>query len=120
MSERDAKAEAHQRIERGTTCFNEGKCRQANAYFYDADIARRAAQAARDAIIRDRSLATSSVWITVQRRFVFIQGCVKRPEQIAQWEAIMKSVADVDYVSADLAVGTRLRSKRMPYPTMSH
>lgn len=116
MTEREAKADAHQRIERGTTCFNAGKCTQANAYFYDAEIAKRLDAAARAAIARDITLARSSVWFTVQRRFVFVQGCVSQRGHIARWEAIAKQAPDVDYVSVDLLVGTRPANGRMPYP----
>jgi hypothetical protein len=118
MTEREAKADAHQRIERGTSCFNEGKCKEANAYFYDPRIAKNAEAAARAAIAKDKSLANSSVWFTVQRRFVFVQGCVANKAQIAKWDALVKALPEVDYVSTDLAVGTTPKNGRMPYPTM--
>jgi hypothetical protein len=118
MTEREAKADAHQRIERGTTCFNAGKCKESNAYFYDLRIAKNAEAAARAAIARDKTLANSSVWFTVQRRFAFVHGCVANEKQIAKWTALLKAVPEVDYVSVDLALGTKPKNGRMPYPTM--
>ncbi|WP_395706151.1 hypothetical protein [Casimicrobium huifangae] len=74
MTEREAwQAEAHPRIERGTTCFMAGKCKEPNAYRYDARIAERAQAAVVDAVRETPALAKSSVWLTVQRRFVFAQ-----------------------------------------------
>ncbi|MFJ5383833.1 BON domain-containing protein, partial [Cupriavidus sp. CER94] len=39
ISEDDWKREAHHRIEEGNHCYAEGRCRLANAYQYDAEIA---------------------------------------------------------------------------------
>ncbi|HOB03416.1 MAG TPA: transporter [Casimicrobium huifangae] len=119
MTEREAQAEAHPRIERGTTCFMAGKCKEPNAYRYDARIAERAQAAVVDAVRETPALAKSSVWLTVQRRFVFAQGCVGDRRQIAQWEALLRAVPDVEYVSADFAVGsTAAQFQRVPYPVM--
>ena len=119
MTAREAQAEAHPRIERGTTCFMAGKCKEPNAYRYDARIAERAQAAVVDAVRETPALAKSSVWLTVQRRFVFAQGCVGDRRQIAQWEALLRAVPDVEYVSADFAVGSTAKQfQRVPYPVM--
>lgn len=119
MTADDARAEAHPRVERGTSCFRAGKCSEPNSYRYDVPIARAAQQAARDAIARKPALARSSVWITVQRRFIFVHGCVAARSQIATWEALFRHIPDVDYVSVDLAVVESGRLPvRVPYPVM--
>jgi len=119
MTAREAQAEAHPRIERGTTCFMAGKCKEPNAYRYDAGIAARAQTAVTDAVRKTPALAQSSVWLTVQRRFVFAQGCVGDRRHIAQWEALLRAVPDVEYVSADFAVGSTAKQfQRVPYPVM--
>ena len=119
MTAREAQAEAHPRIERGTTCFMAGKCKEPNAYRYDATIAGHARAAVVDAVGKTPALAQSSVWLTVQRRFIFAQGCVGDKRQIAQWEAVLRSVPDVEYVSADFAVGSSPKQfRRVPYPVM--
>ncbi|MGL5002010.1 MAG: BON domain-containing protein [Casimicrobium sp.] len=118
MTIAEANAEAHPRIERGTTCFQSGKCKQANAYFYDPQIARTAQAMVEKELASSAALRRSSVWLTVQRRFVFVQGCVASASQIARWEALIKRVPDVEYVGVDLAVGTAPKNGRMPYPLM--
>lgn len=119
MTLQEARAEAHPRVERGTTCFRAGKCSEPNSYRYDARIAHAAQRAAAAAVLKSPGLAASSVWITVQRRFIFVHGCVARSEQISRWETLFKRVADVEYVGADLAVlDAGKLPKRVPYPVM--
>ena len=122
MTEREAQMEAHPRIERGTSCFMAGKCSEPNAYRYDARIAKAAQDVVARAVRRDAGLAQSSVWLTVQRRFVFVQGCVADRAQVARRRALIKAVPDVEYVGVDLAVVKRasggLSVGRVPYPSM--
>ena len=119
MTLQEARAEAHPRIERGTTCFRARKCTEPNSYRYDARIAQAAQLAATAAVLKSPSLSDSSVWITVQRRFIFVHGCVARREQIARWETLFRRVSDVEYVGADLAVMAAGKlPKRVPYPIM--
>jgi hypothetical protein len=118
MTMSEANAEAHPRIERGTTCFMSGKCKEPNAYRYDPQIAEAAKLAVENAVKKEPSLAKTSVWLTVQRRFIFAQGCVTNAKDVARWEAVLKRVPEVEYVSVDLAVGTMPKNGRMPYPAM--
>ena len=122
MTAREAQMEAHPRIERGTSCFMAGKCTEPNAYRYDQRIANAAQGAVTKALRRDPKLARSSVWLTVQRRFVFVHGCVAGRWQIARWEALIKAVPEVQYVGVDLAVLQRSSNGeklgRIPYPMM--
>ncbi|MCM5678998.1 BON domain-containing protein [Schlegelella sp. S2-27] len=101
--------EAHQRAERGTTCWLEKKCAEPNAYRYDAGIAERALEAVR----ADARFDRSSVWITVQRRFIYLEGCVASAAQGVALEQAMQGVADVDRVLPLLITGTRAPP---PYP----
>jgi hypothetical protein len=118
MTLAEANAEAHPRIERGTTCFMSGKCKEPNAYRYDAQIGAAAKLTFEVAVGKEPSYARSSVWLTVQRRFVFAHGCVSSKAQATQIEALLKSVPDVEYVGADFIVGNPLKVKRVPYPVM--
>ena len=119
MTEKDARAEAHPRIERGTTCFRAGKCGEPNSYRYDARIAAAAQAVALTAIKARPSLADSSLWITVQRRFIFGHGCVARKSDVVRWERVFKTVPEVEYVGVDLAVGQRaVDFARLPYLAM--
>jgi hypothetical protein len=117
MTVKEAQMEAHPRIERGTTCFMTGKCIEPNAYRYDVRIAATAQEAVQRALTKTSSLSQSSVWLTVQRRFVFVHGCVARRNDAARWEAILRAVPDVEYVGVDLAVVSAGRlPQRIPYP----
>lgn len=83
--------EAHSRAQHGTSCYHSGRCRLPNAYLYDKEIAPRAVQY----LQRDDRLADSSVWITVQRRIVFLQGCVKTRGQAETMERSVGLIDDV-------------------------
>jgi hypothetical protein len=118
MTLAEANAEAHPRIERGTTCFMSGKCKEPNAYRYDARIGEASKLAVENTVKKTPSLAKTSVWITVQRRFVFAHGCVSAKAQVRQFETLLKSVPDVEYVSADFVVDDAAKLPRVPYPVM--
>ncbi len=93
-TEATRRQEAHSRIERGTSCWLAGECAEPNAYRFDARIA----QAAIAALRSDPVLADTAIWVTAQRRFVYLEGCVATEAQAARAEALVKGVADVQYV----------------------
>ena len=120
MTSNEARAEAHSRIEHGTTCFRAGKCSGPDSYRYDARIAQAAQRAVVAAVLKSPGLSDSSVWITVQRRLIFVHGCVARREQISRWQTLFRRVAEVECVGADLAVTNAGKlPKRMPCPIMA-
>jgi len=84
-TEAERRVEAHSRVERGTTCWLQGLCAEPNAYRYDAANAIAAAAALR----RDPALAGSTIWLTAQRRFVYLEGCVADPAQARRAEALV-------------------------------
>jgi hypothetical protein len=86
-----ARFEAHSRGERGTSCYQSGRCRLPNSYLYDNEIIPRVQRFIR----QDKRFAESSVWIAGQRRWVYLQGCVKTR---AQADAMVKAVQTVDDV----------------------
>jgi hypothetical protein len=106
-SEAERRVEVHSRAERGTTCWLAGLCAEPNAYRYDAANAK----AAVSALQGDRSLASSAIWVTAQRRFVYLEGCVATAAQAARAEALVKSLPDVERVIPALA----LPDERSPY-----
>jgi osmotically-inducible protein OsmY len=101
MTDAEAKAQAHGRIERGTSCFQSGRCRLPNAYLYDQEIMPRV----RKAVAADgRFDATTSVWALGQRRWIWLQGCVRSAEDAAALEALVKQLDDVEAVFNELQV----------------
>jgi hypothetical protein len=102
LTEEQMRREAHQRAERGTSCFRAGRCRLPNAYLYDREIAARVVKA----ITADSRFADTSVWIEGQRRWVWLKGCVAREEQKQALEQLVRTIDDVEAVIDQLQVGT--------------
>jgi len=92
--------EAHYRVERGTSCWLAGQCSEPNAYRYDARIA----EAVVAALRADALLADTALWVIAERRFVYLQGCVRDATQAARAEAIAKAAPDVQVVIAAISV----------------
>lgn len=108
----EQRREAHYRIERGTSCWLAGKCSDSNAYRYDKGIAPQV-EAALKAV---PGIERSSVWVTIQRRWVFLEGCVAAPEQPAQLEQAVRAVPEVEAVVPALDVGA---ARRPRYPLLT-
>jgi hypothetical protein len=89
MDASEWRAEAHWRIETGTSCWLAGRCADANAYRYDATIA----QALFPRLQALPELGGASVWAYLQRRVLFVQGCVADADQAARLEAALKQAA---------------------------
>ncbi len=102
LSETEMKSESHARAERGTSCWMAGECMQPNAYLYDAGIAR----AIRERLADDAAFRGASLWVTVKRRFVWLQGCVADDSQATRLEAVLRAVPDVERVIVDVMHGT--------------
>jgi len=71
VTEAERTANAHHRAERGTTCWLVGKCDRPNSYDYDQDIA----SAFKSALDTENPFQDSTLWVTVQGRVVYIEGC---------------------------------------------
>ncbi len=97
------KLQAHARIERGTSCWLQKKCEDSNAYRRDAEVQQRVLQNLRE----DRRLESASVWITTERHFVTVQGCVRDATQRRALLDRVRSTAGVDLVIDQLQLGTR-------------
>ncbi|WP_369804589.1 BON domain-containing protein [Cupriavidus sp. YR651] len=98
ISEDEWKRDAHHRIEEGNHCYVEGRCRLANAYRYDKDIAE-AVQRRLDTLRRTLpGWQNSSLWIMVRGRWLTVQGCVAPGFDRAPFLAALKEVADVERV----------------------
>jgi hypothetical protein len=101
ITEAEMRQQAHGRIERGTSCWLAKKCEDSNAYRRDAEIQRRVLQSIRS----DATFATSSVWVTTERRYVTLQGCVGSAETRSKLLARVRAVEGVEQVFDQLIVG---------------
>jgi hypothetical protein len=101
LTQEEQRREAHDRIERGTSCWLEGRCADSNVYRGDQALGAKV-KAAMEAL---PGIADTSVWVTVQRHWVFLQGCVASPQQAARLEEAAKSVDGIELVVPALDVG---------------
>lgn len=100
LTEAQARAEAHGRIERGTSCYQSGQCRLPNSYLYDKEIIPRVKRA----IEADGRFAETSIWLEGQRRFVWLKGCVRTAGQASELEKLVRGLDDVQGVMNQLTV----------------
>jgi hypothetical protein len=112
LSEEQIRKEAHDRAQRGTSCWLAGRCRLHNAYLYDKEIIPRVVKA----VAADGRYTDTSVWALGQRRWVWLKGCVAKPEQRAALETLVRQIDDVEGVVNELMVGT---TDAPPYKTVA-
>jgi hypothetical protein len=97
VDERGRREQAHRRAEKGTTCWLAGECDRPKAYAYDQDIA----AAIRQAFTGNTVFAsTTALWITVQGRVVYVEGCVSDPSAEQHIETMMRSLPHVQQAIA--------------------
>ena len=87
-TEAERRTQIHSRLERGTSCWLADKCADSNAYGYDQPLASKV-HAALDTV---PGVRRGSVWVIVQRRWVYLQGCVPTRELRARLERAARAV----------------------------
>ena len=114
ITEQERRVQSHHRAERGTTCWLAGQCDRPNFYAYDADIA----DAIKAALKASNPFAGATLWVTVQGRVVYIEGCVPDQGMEPALETFAKGVAGVQQaIAAVLVKGAP--SARPPYRLLS-
>lgn len=102
------RTQAHQRVERGTSCCLAGTCECGGAYKRDPEINARVVAAIRnDARFRD-----TSVWVTTGRGFVTLQGCVGTTGQRRALERLVRRQKDVALVWNETGAGRVTKSRK--------
>lgn len=94
MTREEADDDAHYRVERGTSCWLAHRCTRPNSYLYDADIAAAVREHLRAVPLIDHT----SLWITVQRRFVYAEGCVPAGFDQEALQRLLEAIPDVEQV----------------------
>jgi hypothetical protein len=110
MTRAQADDDAHYRVERGTSCWLAHRCSKPNSYLYDADIATAVRKQLHDAPL----LAGARLWITVQRRFVYADGCVPAGFDRLALQRRLEEIQDVERVFVRVTSDPRAL---LPYPT---
>lgn len=110
--------DSHYRIERGNSCWIEGRCRLSNAYLYDAEIA----EAVQRRLVTI-NLATywrekTTLWLTLQRRFIYVEGCIAPGFDKHTFLSELAKTADVDRVIDNTVSDPH--AAQLPYKTLSN
>jgi hypothetical protein len=90
--------EAHYRIERGNSCWIAGRCRLPNGYDYDKEIAESVTRRLNSLNASLPWREKTSLWLTIQRRFIYLDGCVARDFDQARLVSALGETADVEKV----------------------
>ena len=100
--------QAHRRAERGTTCWLAKVCDRPNSYAYDRDIA----AAFQAGLQQGNPFAGTTLWVTVQGRVVYVEGCATRESAVAEIEAYARRLP---YVEQAIAIVRTDPAARPPY-----
>jgi hypothetical protein len=112
-TEQEWQGEAHYRIERGNSCWVEGRCRLSNSYRYDAEIAEAVQRRLTTINMATHWREQSSLWLMLQRRFIYVQGCVSPGFEKDKFLSELAKTADVDKVIDNTT--TNPHAKPLPY-----
>src|ERR1700759_4446830 len=109
--------DSHYRIERGNSCWVEGRCRLSNAYLYDTEINEAVQRRVTDIKYAPHWREQATLWLTLQRRFIYVQGCVA-PGFVKQvFLAELAKTADVERVIDETTTNPPAAS--LPYKTLA-
>lgn len=109
--------DSHYRIERGNSCWIEGRCRLSNAYLYDTEIADAVQRRLSNINMTTHWREQSTLWLILQRRFIYVQGCVAPAFNKQAFLAELARTADVERVIDDTTSDPH--APRLPYKTLA-
>ena len=114
VGETDKRAQAHRRAEKGTTRWLANECDRPNAYAYDQAIA----SAFRTALRGRNPFPDTTLWVTVQGRVNYIEGCALQdsvaPELEASARAVPHAQQAIAIVRTDPSAGPPYRLRGNP------
>jgi hypothetical protein len=113
VTEAEYRREAHHRIEHGNHCWVEGRCRLPNAFQYDKEIAETLQRRLQWLTTTMPAWRNTSLWVTVAKRWVLVQGCVPKGFPTATFLGALREVPDVETVIDQTVVAP---AGRVPYP----
>lgn len=115
ITEQEWLDDSHYRIERGNSCWVEGRCRLSNSYRYDNEVAEAVQRRLTNINYATHWREQSTLWLTLQRRFIYVQGCVAPGFDKATFLAELAKTADVERVIDDTTADPHAAS--LPYKT---
>jgi BON domain len=114
-TETERRTQAHHRAEKGTSCYLAGACEKHSYYSYDKDIAAQVVELLR----HSGPLPGTSLWVTVQGRVVFIEGCVGSAGAAPRLERLVRRVPSVLQAVAVVYGGSGMSPYRVVPPRQS-
>ena len=112
ITEPERKVQSHHRAERGASCWLAGMCDRSSSYEYDQEIAKNLHLK----LAQSKAFLNSSLWVTVQSRVVYIEGCVRDQTVANDLEAIARGVPNVQQAIAAVYEGPASNS---PYKQLN-
>lgn len=111
--EGDRRVQAHRRAEKGTTCWLAKECERPSAYAYDRDIA----SAFQAAVRAGNPFPNTTLWVTVQGRVLYIEGCAVDEAVPARLEAFARALPQVQQAIAIIRTDASVRPPyKLPQP----
>ena len=105
LTREEMREQAHQRVERGTSCWLEGKCEPGGPYLHDQEINERV----RRVVAGDSRFRRTTLWLTTQAAFVTLEGCVRSRAQQHHLITLIGAQRGVRYVDDRTTVGLPAR-----------
>lgn len=96
----EIRSQSHYRVERGTSCFQSGRCRLPNSYLYDKDLIDRVKRF----IQMNELYADTSIWLIGQRRWVTLRGCVRSLNLADELISAIRTIDEVEEVINELSI----------------
>lgn len=111
-------AESHYRIERGNSCWWEGRCRLSNGYLYDREIQEAVKRRLTNIEPSTHWREQTTLWLTLQRRFIYVEGCVAPDFDKQAFLSELAKTADVERVIDETTPDGA--SATLPYRTLDN
>jgi hypothetical protein len=112
VDEISKRTQSHHRAEKGTTCWLAGQCDRPKAYLYDADIAK----AIQKDLRQTTQLKNTTLWITVQSRVVYIEGCARDRATVDRLETRIRAIQYVQQTSRHVRIDIKGQPPaKLPY-----
>ena len=118
QTEQEWLADSHYRIERGNSCWWEGRCRLPNSYLYDKEIEEAAKRRLTNVEPATHWREHTTLWLMLQRRFIYVEGCVAPDFDKQAFLSELAKTADVERVVDETT--TDPASDALPYRTLAN
>ena len=104
LSQQEWQREEHYRAERGNSCYIQGTCRLSSGYRYDSEISEAVKRRLTHIADQTQWDRKSTLWLMLQRRIIYVQGCVTADFDRDAFVKQLAETADVVTVIDQMAV----------------